>query len=157
MFRALPAGQLTGITKPEGTTHVVGELFDFRRRPARISPDVLAPSPVLLYEPGGNTRRIVDEWLARSGTSLKPLMSLGSVEAIKGMVKAGLGCAVLPGMVVADKESEGELVVRSLTPKLSRRLCVIVREDKRLDLGLRKTLAALKSLSAAERPIREQS
>ncbi|WP_104666414.1 LysR substrate-binding domain-containing protein [Ensifer adhaerens] len=68
-------------------------------------------------------------------------MILGSVEAIKGMVKAGLGCAVLPGMAVADKESQGELVVGPLTPKLSRRLCVIVRQDKRLDIGLRKTLA----------------
>ncbi|MGE6786571.1 LysR substrate-binding domain-containing protein [Ensifer adhaerens] len=103
---------------------MVDELFDFRRRPARISPDVLAPSPVLLYELGGNTRRIVDEWLARSGTSLRPLMSLGRVEAIKGMGEAGLGCAVLPGMAVADKESQGERVVRPFTPKLSRRLTV---------------------------------
>ena len=59
-------------------------------------------------------------------------------EAIKGMVKAGLGCI---RDAVADKESQGELVVGPLTPKLSRRLCVIVRQDKRLDIGLRKTLA----------------
>jgi hypothetical protein len=43
-----------------------------------------------------------------------------------------------------------------LSPKLSRRLCVIDRQDRRLDLGLRKTLAALKSLSVPERPISEQ-
>ncbi|KSV62699.1 hypothetical protein N185_09795 [Sinorhizobium sp. GW3] len=33
---------------------------------------------------------------------------------------------------------------------------MIVRQDKRLDLGLRKTLAALISLAAPERPVSEQ-
>jgi DNA-binding transcriptional LysR family regulator len=125
--------------------------------PTRITPAILATKPVVLFEPGGNTRRIVDEWLARGGASLKPLMSLGSVEAIKEMVKAGLGCAVLPGMAVPGRENQGELIVRSLSPKLCRRLSVVVRQDKRLDLGLRKTLAALKALSPKEGLNNEES
>ncbi|VIO73640.1 LysR family transcriptional regulator [Bradyrhizobium ivorense] len=116
--------------------------------PARITPAVLASKPVLLFEPGGNTRRTADEWLARGGVSLKPLMSLGSVEAIKEMVRAGLGCAILPGMAVPAKATPRDLVVRSLSPKLHRRLAVVIRRDKRLDRGLRQTLAALKALSA---------
>ncbi|MCC8942050.1 LysR family transcriptional regulator [Bradyrhizobium sp. Arg68] len=110
--------------------------------PARITPAVLASKPVLLFEPGGNTRRTADEWLARGG------VSLGSVEAIKEMVRAGLGCAILPGMAVPAKATPRDLVVRSLSPKLHRRLAVVIRRDKRLDRGLRQTLAALKALSA---------
>ncbi|MGY3697896.1 DNA-binding transcriptional LysR family regulator [Bradyrhizobium sp. USDA 3240] len=116
--------------------------------PARITPEVLASRPVLLFEPGGNTRRTADEWLARGGVSLKPLMSLGSVEAIKEMVRAGLGCAILPGMAVPANTKQRDLIVRSLSPKLHRRLAVVIRRDKRLDRGLRQTLSALKALSA---------
>lgn len=118
--------------------------------PARITPEVLATRPVLLFEPGGNTRRTADEWLARGGVSLKPLMSLGSVEAIKEMVRAGLGCAILPGMAVPAVARPRDLIVRSLSPKLHRRLAVVIRRDKRLDRGLRQTLSALKTLSAAK-------
>lgn len=117
--------------------------------PARITPEVLATRPVLLFEPGGNTRRTADEWLARGGVSLKPLMSLGSVEAIKEMVRAGLGCAVLPGMAVPARTKQRDLIVRSLSPKLYRRLAVVIRRDKRLDRGLRQTLSALKGLATA--------
>ncbi|WP_426434270.1 LysR family transcriptional regulator [Bradyrhizobium genosp. P] len=118
--------------------------------PARITPAVLATRPVVLFEPGGNTRRTADEWLARGGVSLKPLMSLGSVEAIKEMVRAGLGCAILPGMAVTAKNKPRDLVVRSLLPKLYRRLAVVIRRDKRLDRGLRKTLSALKTISTKD-------
>jgi DNA-binding transcriptional LysR family regulator len=118
--------------------------------PARITPARLADRPVILFEPGGNTRRIVDQWLARAGVSLRPLMSLGSVEAIKGMVRAGLGCAVLPGMALSDRAARRELIVRPLSPKLHRRLAVVVRRDKRLELGLRRMLAALKAIAPQE-------
>ncbi|QPF87608.1 LysR family transcriptional regulator [Bradyrhizobium genosp. L] len=119
---------------------------DDMKLPARITPSVLATRPVLLFEPGGNTRRTADEWLTRGGVSLKPLMSLGSVEAIKEMVRAGLGCAILPGMAVPARAKQHGLVVRPLAPRLYRRLAVVIRRDKRLDRGLRQTLSALKAL-----------
>lgn len=94
--------------------------------PARVTAGVLARHPVLLFEPGGNTRRIADAWFARSGVVLKPMMSLGSVEAIKALVTEGLGCAVLPQMAVRKEQAAGRLVVRPLVPKLQRRLAVVV-------------------------------
>jgi DNA-binding transcriptional LysR family regulator len=119
--------------------------------PRRLTAAMLATKPVLLFEPGGNTRRIVDEWLARSGIALKPVMSLGSVEAIKEMVAAGLGCAILPGMAVHNKRQRGDLVVCSLTPKLQRTLAVVIRRDKRLHTGLISLLKALKGLESAKK------
>ncbi|RQO80568.1 LysR family transcriptional regulator [Acidovorax sp. FJL06] len=113
--------------------------------PARVRAKDLARHPVLLYEPGGQTRRIADAWFARAGVALQPAMSLGSVEAIKELVAAGLGCAVLPGMAVRE-EHRNTLEVRPLSPALRRTLAMVVRRDKRLHLGLRETMAALRAL-----------
>lgn len=117
------------------------------RLPAKVTADALASLPVLLYEPGGNTRRIADEWFARAGVSLRPVMSLGSVEAIKQLVGAGLGCAVLPGMSVRGPRARKGVVVRPLSPRLHRTLALVVRRDKPLTPALRETLKALRGLA----------
>lgn len=119
--------------------------------PARVTAAALSGLPVLLFEPGGNTRRIADEWFARGGVSLKPVMSLGSVEAIKELVGAGLGCAVLPGMAVRTAKDRGALVVRPLSPRLHRKLAVVIRRDKPLHRGLREIVKALKALAETGR------
>lgn len=115
--------------------------------PARLTPQGLSSLPVLLFEPGGNTRRIVDEWFTRSLVDLKPVMSLGSVEAIKELVRADLGCAILPGMAVRHGTHRKGLSVRSLTPRLQRTLALVIRRDKPLHRGLREVVTALKQLS----------
>jgi DNA-binding transcriptional LysR family regulator len=75
-------------------------------------------------------------------------MSLGSVEAIKELVAAGLGCAVLPGMAVqgVHRGHGGALEVRPLSPPLRRTLAVVMRRDKKLHWGLRETVAALRAV-----------
>lgn len=120
--------------------------------PARVSAAALARHPVLLYEPGGQTRRLADAWFARAGVALQPAMSLGSVEAIKALVAEGLGCAVLPGMAMRDTapargKARQAVEVRPLTPPLRRTLALVVRRDKRLHRGLRETLDALRALA----------
>ncbi|MGK9165213.1 LysR family transcriptional regulator [Inquilinus limosus] len=115
--------------------------------PPMVTPAALAGRPVVLYEPGGHTRRIVDDWFARAGISPKPVMELGSVEAIKELVGAGLGCAVLPSMAVAQAPG---LTAHPLSPRLHRRLGLVLRRDKPLARGLRETIAALQQ-AAAER------
>jgi DNA-binding transcriptional LysR family regulator len=115
--------------------------------PTRITAAALSTRPVILFEPGGNTRRITDEWFARSGTKLRPVMSLGSVEATKAMVGAGLGCAILPELAVRNMASGSRTVVRFLSPRLHRKLVAVVRRDKRLSGGLADILKAFRSLS----------
>lgn len=100
--------------------------------PQRLNATALAAMPVLLFEPGGNTRRIVDQWFLRSDIEFKPAMSLGSVEAIKELVGAGLGYAILPRMALQKEALSGALTVRPLTPRLYRRLAIVIRGDKRL-------------------------
>jgi DNA-binding transcriptional LysR family regulator len=115
--------------------------------PPRLTAPALSAQPILMFEPGTNTRRVVDEWFARSGIRLHPVMSLGSVEAIKELVGAGLGYAILPSMAVRHARDRQDLVVRSLSPKLHRRLALVMRRDKPLYRGVRETVKALQRLS----------
>ena len=114
--------------------------------PAVVTAEALSRLPLLLYEPGANTRRLADEWFARAGVRLQPVMSLGSVEAIKQLVAAGLGAAILPRLSVPDGGSAG-LVIRSLTPRLSRRLVLVLRRDKPLGRALKAMIDALRAAS----------
>src|SRR5436190_23851577 len=51
--------------------------------PREITAAELARLALVQYELGANTRRLTDAWAMRGGVSLKPVMELGSVEAIK--------------------------------------------------------------------------
>jgi len=118
---------------------------DGARLPKDVTAAELAKLPLVQYEPGANTRRIVDEWALRAGVSLKPIMELGSVEAMKELIGAGLGCGVLPRMALRHDRA-GPFVVRSLKPKLHRKLALVLRRDKPLTKGLRELTRAIATL-----------
>jgi DNA-binding transcriptional LysR family regulator len=111
--------------------------------PSRVTAAALSERPLLLYETGGHARRIIDDWFLRAGLAAKPIMELGSVEAIKKLVEAGMGCAVLPRLAVARDGAHEDLQVRSLVPRLRRRLGLVMRRDKQLDRGLRALVKAM--------------
>jgi DNA-binding transcriptional LysR family regulator len=118
--------------------------------PAVRTPVVLAEWPVLLYEPGGHARRVIDDWFRQAGVASKPVMELGSIEAIKELVAAGLGCGLLPHLAMRNNSSP--LTAHSLAPPLYREIGMVVRRDKVPDRGLReltRSLAALKNQSAS--------
>jgi DNA-binding transcriptional LysR family regulator len=119
--------------------------------PARVTPGDLAKLPVVLYEPGANTRQLIDQWAMRAGVSLKPTMELGSVEAIKEVVSAGLGCSVLPGMALPTAAALRRTVIRPLHPRLCRKLAIVMRRDKPLQRGLREVVNAIKTFAEARR------
>ena len=114
-----------------------------------VSPAALAELPVLLYEPGGNARRVIDDWFRQAGVALKPVMELGSIEAIKQLVAAGLGCGLLPRLAVGE---DGALTAHSLTPPLHREIGLVVRRDKVPDRGLRELMRSLGELKADAGP-----
>ncbi|WP_025138276.1 LysR family transcriptional regulator [Achromobacter sp. DH1f] len=114
--------------------------------PDAATPQALAALPLVLFEPGARTRRLVDDWFEAAGVAAKPVMELGSTEAMKEIVAAGLGCAVLPRLAVSGAGQRSALVVRSLTPRLSRTLAIVVRRDKPLSRGLRHLQEALLAL-----------
>jgi DNA-binding transcriptional LysR family regulator len=113
------------------------------RIPASATPAALAKLPIVFDEPDATTRGIVDRWFARAGLAPKPVTELGSVEAIKKVVGAGLGCSVLPRVVVAGTEKREGIVLRPLSPRLARQLGLVLRKDKPLQRGLREVVNAL--------------
>ena len=115
---------------------------DGRAGDGPLSPADLTAMPLILYEAGGDTRGIVDGWFARAGLSPKPIMELGSVEAIKVLVASGLGASVLPVMALHGEMPGAH--VRPLRPTVARELGIVMRQDKLLDRGLRILLEALR-------------
>lgn len=115
--------------------------------PQRLTAANLSKLPLLITETGSASRRIIDRWFARGDATLTPAMSLGSVEAIKAMVIAGLGCGIMPEMAVRG-EVRPEYAVRPLSPRLHRTLGVVIRRDKRLTKGLKAIYDALLGLGA---------
>ena len=94
------------------------------RLPPKLTPAALAELPLLLYEPGGEMRRLLQAWFARAG--FHPLMQIGDMEVIKRLVFAGLGYSILPRMALSREERE-HLTLRRLTPRLYRKLALIVK------------------------------
>jgi DNA-binding transcriptional LysR family regulator len=111
--------------------------------PAKITPAFLAKRELVLFEPAANTRVIIDQWFRDAGHAPKPIMELGSVEAIKEMVAAGLGCSILPAMAVTGPGQHPELVVHPLYPKLQRTLALVMRGDKPVNKAMRQVISAI--------------
>lgn len=100
------------------------------------TPDGLVAQPLIAFEQGSGTRDLIDGWFQRAGVQAKPEMQLGSIEAIKRMVSAGLGYSIIPRMAVeATRDREG-LHVYSLTPPLYRQLAVVMRQDRVFSKGI---------------------
>lgn len=109
---------------------------DYALRPAE-----LGRLPLILYESGGTPRGVIDTWFHRAGQSPRPIMELGSVEAIKLLAESGLGATILPRSAVASPAPG--MALRPLLPALTRCLAVVMRRDKLLDRGLRVCLDEL--------------
>jgi DNA-binding transcriptional LysR family regulator len=101
---------------------------------------------LLLYE-GGNTRRTIDEWMAKDSLVASPAMEFGSVEAIKELVAAGLGWSILPGLAL-KRDHPGFLEQAPVNPPLVRKLGMVLRRDKHLNRGLREMMKSLRQVGS---------
>jgi DNA-binding transcriptional LysR family regulator len=120
---------------------------EWRRRGAFTAAE-LARHPLILYEPGGTVRRVIDDWFRRGGATPRVAMELGNAEAIKKMVEAGLGLAVTSAISVKAEVRARTLVTLPLSPPLGRRLGVVRRRDRAPSPALAVFLAGLADLAA---------
>lgn len=87
----------------------------------------------LLREPGSGTREAVGQALLPHLHGFADALCLGSTEAIKRGVAAGLGLACLSRHAVADLVASGELcIVSTPLPPLQRQLSVVRHPGRRL-------------------------
>jgi DNA-binding transcriptional LysR family regulator len=100
---------------------------------ANVTPKQVASHPYISRESGSGTRECIDDFFRNNGVSLDEVnlvMELGSREAIKGAVAAGLGVAVLSSTTVLKEIKLGELVSIPLDPPLRRQLSLVYPQEK---------------------------
>ncbi len=122
---------------------------NYQPLPGAMTPEHLSELPLVVFEAGSSTRLLINEWYLQAGIRVKPVMELGSIEAIKEMVAAGLGYSIVPRMSVAAVHHRRGLQVHALTPGLSRTLGIVLRQDKPVSKALRQVLEALHALKGS--------
>jgi DNA-binding transcriptional LysR family regulator len=98
-----------------------------------VSPKQLLPHQLISREIGSGTREFADLYLRKAGIKTEDLqieMELGSPEAIKGVVAAGLGYAIMSRATVDKEKRLGELVALPLSPKLMRPLSLVLPKEE---------------------------
>jgi DNA-binding transcriptional LysR family regulator len=75
-----------------------------------ISAYTLAGERLILGERGGNTRRLIDQFFAQAGVTLRVAMELSRQQAIKRMVEEDMGVGIVPLQSVTEEVEKGRLI-----------------------------------------------
>jgi DNA-binding transcriptional LysR family regulator len=101
-----------------------------------LSPDDLHEETFLMREQGSGTRLDTEQHFAQVGVSIQTSLELGSIEAIKEGVTAGLGIAVLSRESVALEVAHGDLAILDVVGfPLEREWHVVHLKGRRLSLA----------------------
>lgn len=98
-----------------------------------VAPHALEGHAYISRELGSGTREVVDHYLEKAGLApgaLEVVMEAGSPEALKGLVAAGLGFAIMSRATVTKEVQLGKLVEVALVPTLKRGLSVIYPRER---------------------------
>ena len=93
----------------------------------------LAEEPYVSREGGSGTRQVIDSYFRQAGITpedLNIVMELGSREAIKGAVEAGLGIAIVSRSTIIKELKLGDLVAVRIDPPLIRPLTLVYAREK---------------------------
>ncbi len=87
----------------------------------------------LLREPGSGTRRCLEREMERLGVRPRRVLEMGSTEAIKRGLAAGLGISAIPKRALTEEEARGSLgLVKVEGMDLRRPLGILTRKGSRL-------------------------
>jgi DNA-binding transcriptional LysR family regulator len=78
-------------------------------REKTIDPKALGKFPLILYEPGSNTRKALDQFFLEEGITAEVAMETENVEIIKAMVAINVGITIVPYTPVARDVRSGRL------------------------------------------------
>lgn len=93
----------------------------------------LVEYPFICREEGSGTREVISEYMQRSGISssdLRVCIELGSPEAIKGAVEAGMGLSITSRATILKELQLGSLVAINLEPALERPFSFVHQKQK---------------------------
>ncbi|WP_233256646.1 LysR family transcriptional regulator [Opitutus sp. ER46] len=105
-------------------------------RVGRAPRESIQSETLVLYNKASHTFRLVNDYFREEKITLTNVIELGSMEAIKELVKTGLGAGVLAPWIARTELAQGSLVSLPLGPrKLRRRWGVAHLRGRRLALG----------------------
>jgi len=91
----------------------------------------LATQPLIIYQSGSATSRMVEAYFRELDIVPTVAMEIGSITAIKEMVKLNLGVAILAPWVVDQELTKGTLKVRPLGTKALRRRWIMTHLSRK--------------------------
>ncbi len=102
--------------------------------PTEIKPEAMKNIPFVLREPGSGTRKETENIFKKVRINYKDInvvSTLGSTEAVREAVKAGLGCSVLSALAVKDELRHGLVKKIAIKGVQMKRKLYIVTHRKR--------------------------
>ena len=129
---ALPIGKSAPIRVTRIREDPMMATFPVRERdiPAWITAAYLQTRPLLFDLPTTQLHRAIVEWFNAQGVEPKPILHLGNSEALKAMVAAGVGVAILAIENADDPFLGRSILARPLSPPLKRELGLVVHRNK---------------------------
>jgi len=109
----------------------------------KVSLKKLLDYPYICREEGSGTREVILEYMNSAGmnaSDLHVIMELGSPEAIKGAVEAGIGITILSRATLNKEVKLGTLVAIDLDPSLDRPFSFVHQKQKFRQHGVQKLL-----------------
>ena len=109
---------------------------DIRPFPAPLSLRTRANETLILYNRASHTFRLVSDYFRQEQITLSNFIELGSMEAIKELVKIGIGAGIIAPWIARAELESGALVSLPLGPrKLKRHWGVAHLKGRRLALA----------------------
>ncbi len=97
-----------------------------------VPPARLVQEPMLMREPGSETRRLIEQFFAERDLAISVGMTANSNEALKQGVQAGLGVAIVPLQSVIYEREAGQLAVVDVhSMELQSHWYLVHRQEKR--------------------------
>jgi DNA-binding transcriptional LysR family regulator len=102
--------------------------------------------PLVVYERNSHTFRIIERFLLEEGVFPRFAMEISDLEAVKRMVEAGLGVAVMARWMIREEVERGSLIARPLgTRGLHRSWGVLHRSNEALTASQKGFLSICRS------------
>jgi DNA-binding transcriptional LysR family regulator len=102
----------------------------------KLNPRQLAKASWVLREPGSGTREATDRWPLPHLPEMQVELELGSNEAVKRAVAAGIGLGCLSRLAVHEAIEQGWLVeLPTALPEMKRALSIVLHRNRKLGAG----------------------
>ena len=111
--------------------------------PRTVTPGWLAQRPLIFNDATTHMHRLTMAWFADGGCAPRARIELNYDAAIRSLVAAGYGAALLPVYESRDAETDARLKVLPLKPRLVRRLGIAHRDEASLDGSTERVIETL--------------